>query len=271
MTEPPNNPKKNREKIVELMFEEFKVPHFYLGNQAVLSLFATGRTTGTVLDSGQGITHTVPIYEGYAIPYATTEIPISGNDLTKYLIQLLKTNHPGSFDDSMLDLWEEAEKYKKSMCKVALDFEAELKAQHASTDSHNEETVYNMPGQQAIVVKEERLKCPELLFTPSLMNTNNDIDGIHKYTSDSIMKCDIDIKKDLFKNIVLAGGCTMFEGMQARMRKEIQALAPSTNGPDVASPADRKYSCWLGGAILSMIEKFEPMYITKRDYEEDGK
>lgn len=85
------------------------------------------------------------------------------------------------------------------------------------------------------------------------------------------MKCDIDIKRDLFKNIVLAGGCTMFEGMQARMRKEIQALAPSTNGPDVASPADRKHSCWLGGAILSVIEKFENMYITKREYEEDGK
>jgi len=118
------------------MFEDFKVPHFYLGNQAVLSLFATGRTTGTVLDSGQGITHTVPIYEGYAIPYATTEIPISGNDLTKYLIQLLKQNHPGSFDESLLpDLWGEAEKFKKTKCVVALDFEAELKAQAANDHS----------------------------------------------------------------------------------------------------------------------------------------
>ena len=76
-------------------------------------------------------------------------------------------------------------------------------------------------------------------------------EGIHKITHDCIIKCDQDIKKDLFKNIVLAGGCTMFEGMKERMKKEIQALAPSPMGPEVEAPADRKYSCWLGGAILS--------------------
>ena len=84
------------------------------------------------------------------------------------------------------------------------------------------------------------------------------------------MKCDNDIKKDLFKNIVLAGGCTMFEGMQGRMKKEIQALAPSPMGPEVEAPADRKYSCWLGGAILSLIDKFEPMWITKKEYDDVG-
>jgi len=75
-------------------FSEFKVPKLYIGNQAVLSLFATGRTTGTVLDSGEGITHTVPIYEGYAIPFATTEIPICGKDLTKYMHSMLHQNNP---------------------------------------------------------------------------------------------------------------------------------------------------------------------------------
>ena len=84
------------------------------------------------------------------------------------------------------------------------------------------------------------------------------------------MKCDNDIKKDLFKNIVLAGGCTMFEGMKERMKKEIQALAPSPMGPEVDAPADRKYSCWLGGANLSLIEKFEPMWISKKDYDDNG-
>jgi actin-related protein len=94
------------------------------------------------------------------------------------------------------------------------------------------------------------------------------IDGIHKFTHDSIIKCDNDIRRDLFKNIVLAGGCTMFDGMQARMKKEIQALAPSPMGPEVEAPADRKYSCWLGGAILSLIDKFDPMWITKKEYDE---
>jgi actin-related protein len=70
------------------------VPKLYLGNQAVLSLFATGRTTGTVVDSGDGITHTVPIYEGYALPFATTEIPICGRDLTKFMRHLLHAKQP---------------------------------------------------------------------------------------------------------------------------------------------------------------------------------
>jgi actin len=84
------------------------------------------------------------------------------------------------------------------------------------------------------------------------------------------MKCDNDIKRDLFKGIVLAGGCTMFEGMKDRMKKEIMALAPSPMGPDVLAPADRKFSCWLGGAILSKIHSFEQIWITKAEYEEFG-
>lgn len=94
LTEPPNNPKENREKLVEMMFEKFEVPKLYLGNQSVLSLFATGRTTGTVLDSGEGVTHAVPIYEGYAIPHAIQTINLSGNDLTLYMHQLLLEKHP---------------------------------------------------------------------------------------------------------------------------------------------------------------------------------
>ena len=89
VTEPPNNPRQIREEFVSLMFEELKVPALYMGNQAVLSLFATGLTTGTVLDAGEGVTHAVPIYEGYAIPHFITEIPICGRDLTNYMVQLL--------------------------------------------------------------------------------------------------------------------------------------------------------------------------------------
>jgi len=108
-----------------------------------------------------------------------------------------------------------------------------------------------------------------MLFQPGLQNQSGE-DGLQKHTFDSILKCEPDIKRDLFKNIVLAGGCTMFKGMQERMRKEITALAPSNMTPGVESPADRKYSCWLGGAILSQIKKFEDMWITKKDYDSVG-
>lgn len=89
---------------------------------------------------------------------------------------------------------------------------------------------YLLPGGHWIKIKEERLKCPELLFVPTF-EQNLGQDGIHKHTNDAIMKCDLDIRKDLFRNIVLAGGCTMFKGIKDRMSKEIQALAASPMKP----------------------------------------
>ena len=118
----------------------------------------------------------------------------------------------------------------------------------------------------------QALECPEILFQPSYWRENSDEnqDGIHQYTYNAIIKCEKDIWRDLFRNIVLAGGCTMFKGMQARMQKEVQALAPSNNQPEVESPADRKHSAWLGGAILSSMQRFEPMWIKKSEYEDEG-
>lgn len=127
-----------------------------------------------------------------------------------------------------------------------------------------------LPSGHYITIREERLKCPELLFVPT-MSENLGADGIHKHTYDSIMKCDIDIRRDLFRNIVLAGGCTMFKGIKSRMTKEIQALAASPMKPEVFSPADRKHSCWLGGAILSQMKKFDNIWITKKEFDEEGK
>jgi actin, other eukaryote len=183
----------------------------------VLSLFATGRTTGTVVDSGDGITHTVPIYEGYALPFATTEIPICGRDLTKFMRHLLHAKQPQYIEENS-EGFDTAEKIKCLHGKVALDYDAEIKA---LSDSNSHDTTYKLPGGQTIYLKDERLKCAEVLFTPSYDSNLKVEDGIHKFTYDAIIKCDQDIRKDLFHNIVLAGGGTMFEGMQERMNKEI--------------------------------------------------
>ena len=152
------------------------------------------------------------------------------------------------------------------MCYVTQDYDAELK--HAMENSTIEKK-YQLPTHDSVLVlKEERIKCAELMFNPHLQGRSEE--GIHKSLHDCIVKCDADIKKDLFKNIVLAGGSTMFDGMKERMKKEIQALAPSTMGPEVEAPADRKYSCWLGGAILSQIDKFDGRWITKKQYDDVG-
>lgn len=102
------------------------MPKFYLGNQAVLSLFATGRTTGTVVDAGEGITHTVPIYEGYAIPHAITDIPLSGLELSRYMYELIQEKHPDP-EMTFESIKDSCRELKEQNCRVAIDFDAEMK------------------------------------------------------------------------------------------------------------------------------------------------
>jgi len=94
--------------------------------------------------------------------------------------------------------------------------------------------------------------------------------GIHESTYNSIMKCDIDIRKDLYANIVLSGGTTMYPGIADRMQKEITTLSPATMKVKVIAPPERKYSVWIGGSILSSLSTFASMWITKEEYDESG-
>ena len=243
------------------MFESFNVPKLYISIQAVLSLYASGRTTGLVVDSGDGVTHTVPIYEGYALPHAVKRIDLAGRDLTDWMMKLLTER--GEFRPSTSAEREITRDIKEKLAYVAEDFDAEMKK-----DVKTLEKPYQLPDGNTITIGNERFRCPEALFNPKMIGVESD--GIHEASFQTIQDCDIDIRTDLYENVVISGGTTMFEGLSDRLQTEIQTKAPSTVTVEVEASEERKYSVWVGGSILSSLSTFQNMWITREEYDESG-
>lgn len=261
-TEAPLNPKQNREKLLQILFETFNVPACYVSIQAVLSLYSSGRTTGLVMDSGDGVTHVVPIYEGYSMPHAILRLDLAGYNLTTQLQKNLQYTGISMTTSSEREIVRDI---KEKLCYAATDYEAELEK---AANTKECQATYELPDGNVITLNEERFTTTECLFKPSLIGIEHD--GVSSMIYESIQKCDIDIRSNISNNIALSGGSTMFPQIELRIHKDLNGISKSNRTYKLLAPPERKYSVWIGGSILASLSTFQQMWIKRDEYDETG-
>ncbi len=261
-TEVPLNPKANREKMTQLMFETFKVPAFSVAVDAEMALYATGRTTGVVVDFGDGVTHVTPIHNGDYLPHAVLRLDFGGRVLTEYLQKILTERGYSFTTTAEKDILNDI---KEKLCFVALNYKDDLK--RAETSNEFERT-FTLPDEQVITIGSELFRCPEVLFNPTIIGAEQL--GIHTLIYRSVMKCDTNIRKQLFGNIVLSGGTSMFKGLEKRMQKELTGLVSTSTTLKIIAPPERKYLVWIGAAKAASDPTFEEKWIGKEEFNKSG-
>ena len=262
LTEAPLNPKKNREKMMEIFFDKFKVPNFYVSIQAVLALYASGKTTGVVVDSGDGVTHCVVVYDGYSISHVTTRNNLAGRNLTEYFQKHIA--------EEGLDFSNSAEKeiikdIKEKLCYVAQNFNEEMELFSKDPSKKKE---YELPDGKKIKLGDLIIRTPEILFDPTIIGM--DIPSLPQLVYNTIQSTEIDLRKDLYENITLSGGTTMFPGLQERLSNELGKLVSQNMKVKVIAPPERKFGVWIGGSVLSSLATFQSSWISQEEYAEIG-
>jgi actin-related protein len=254
ITESPMNPKQNREKTTQILFESFNIPQLYLANRAVMSLYASGKTTGVIVDAGEHEHRFVPVVDGHTILPATKTVDFGGKNLTelfKKIVNELGHGIHGTGADELLN------DIKEKLCYVALDYDQELLRETSGS--------YELPDGNLLTFGNVRFECLEALFKPKFDKQG---EGIHEALYNSIRICDQNLQKQLFSNITLAGGTSMFRGLSQRLTKELSILAPGAT-INVDAPPERKHSAWMGGSMWCCVNNID-QWMTKELYDEYG-
>lgn len=274
LTEPPMNPKANRQKMCEVMFEEYGFSGVYVAIQAVLTLYAQGLQTGVVVDSGDGVTHIVPVYDGYALPHLSRRLDVAGRDVTRYLIKLLLMR--GYAFERTAD-FETVRNIKEKLCYISYDLDMDKRLAEETTTLVES---YTLPDGRVIKVGSERYEAPECMFQPHLVDVEQP--GMAELLFSTIQQAAVDTRSELYKHIVLSGGSSMYPGLPSRLEKEVKQLyltrVLSGNAERlknfkirIEDPPRRKHMVFLGGAVLADIMKGrEEFWVTKADVEEQG-
>jgi len=278
LTEPPMNPDKNREKMLEAMFETYQFPYAHVAIQAVLVLYAQGLDSGVVVDTGDGVTHVIPVFEGYSMPNLVKRLDVAGRDITRFLMKLLQLRGYSLTEGAD---FETVRKIKEEFCYVAYDTHKE--EQLAAETTYLCEK-FKLPDDRTITIGRERYQAAEVLFNPALLDM--DTVGIHEMVFQAIDQASIDLKATFYRHIVLSGGTSMLAGFPSRLEKNVTDLyVQHTLDGDrarlknskvkirIEDPPRRKNIVFMGGSVLANLMKdvTGEFWISKEDWDEHGK
>jgi len=274
LTEPPMNPKENQKKMLTSMFETYGFEAAKVSIQAMLVLYAQGLLTGVVVDSGDGVTHVVPVWEGVCPPTLIRRLNVAGRHITRYLIKLLQVR--GYAFNRSAD-FETIRQIKEKFCYIGYDLGVEKRLALETTVLMQS---YTLPDGRVIKIGNERYEASEVLFKPSLLDL--DSPGMHEMLYNMIQDADMDLRASFYKHIVLSGGSTMYPGLPSRLEKELRDLYLKgvLKGDKkrlakfklrIEDPPRRKHMVFLGGSVLADIMKDRSdFWISKAEWEEHG-
>ena len=250
------NSSEDRQKMTQMIFEEFHVGGLHIADNALLALYAKGINTGTVLYSDEGASYVVSIYMGQVIKHSITRVNICGRDLSNYLLKLLVNNDLNLGVFSQTQQKEIANNIKIKLCYVAEDYYQEINNVIPKSCEILDPNVYG-----SITLDKERIMCPDALFQPTLCDSNSI--SIQEAINESIKKCDVDIREDLYSNVILAGSNMMFPGLDARLNIELTILAPIKMKVKVIQSSDSDILAWKGGSILTSLNTFQSVWVNE--------
>ena len=279
LTEPPLNPASNRERLAEVMFETFGVPAVHIGVQAVLALHAywdgKSAVTGTVVDSGDGVTHVIPVTDGYVLGSAVREIPVAGKDVTRVISDALQMRKEVVVDSPEMGvaLNRLAKQVKEKLAYVCADPVRELKLFDASNHTLFKKISWTDPRtnlQRECEIGYEQFLGPEMFFQPSLVSNTVNV-SLPMIVAESVQAAPIDYRRSLLGNIVLSGGSTLFTNFDKRLEHDVALATNQGCGVKVRSKPDiQRFAVWHGASALSQTPQFERMLISRAEYEERG-
>jgi actin-related protein len=274
----PHTDKFSKEKSLNVFFESFQVPLYFSVCNSLLVLYASGKVNGIIVDSGEGLTSAVPISDGSIMNFSQTTDDLAGDYLTKILCQeLQKTSKEQTQANPGMMNYLFAKDLKEKYLRVSMNYEKDLKElkkpkiqsmANTLSEGGNNSTMVTLPDGSALQLGNLSVKVPETLFRPETFGLTNP--GVHEVIYDCILKNDLDVRRQLCNNIIITGGNTLFSNYNERLQRELGYLLPSILNVRCLSVSNRLYAQWLGGAIVSALSIFQPMWITRAEYDECG-